>query len=92
MVFDPGLRCGDRTILFCTEDIHSDRLRLRRCGKRSHDSYLFTAVSAGDVYKRQVYRYFGKEEDVKMIPSSQLSRGLGIASLAMLLWLSLIHI
>lgn len=24
-----------------------------------------------------VYRYFGKEEDVKMIPSSQLSRGLG---------------
>ena len=33
-----------------------------------------------------VYRYFGKEEDVKMIPSSQLSRGLGIASLAMLLW------
>ena len=47
MVFDPGLRCGDRTILFCTEDIHSDRLRLRRCGKRSHDSYLFTAVSAG---------------------------------------------
>ena len=30
-----------------------------------------------------VYRYFGKEEDVKMIPSSQLSRGLGIASLAM---------
>lgn len=27
-----------------------------------------------------VYRYFGKEEDVKMIPSSQLSRGLGIAS------------
>ena len=47
MVFDPGLRCGDRTILFCTEDIHSDRLRLRRCGERSHDSYLFTAVSAG---------------------------------------------
>ena len=47
MVFDPGLWCGDRTILFCTEDIHSDRLRLRRCGKRSHDSYLFTAVSAG---------------------------------------------
>ena len=33
-----------------------------------------------------VYRYFGKDEDVKMIPSSQLSRGLGIASLAMLLW------
>ena len=33
-----------------------------------------------------VYRYFGKEEDVKMIPSSQLSRGLGIASLAILLW------
>lgn len=47
MVFDPGLWCGDRTILFCTEDIHSDRLRLRRCGERSHDSYLFTAVSAG---------------------------------------------
>ena len=47
MVFDPGLWCGDRTILFCTEDIHSDRLRLRRCGKRTHDSYLFTAVSAG---------------------------------------------
>ena len=35
---------------------------------------------------RLVYRYFGKEEDLKMIPSSQLSRGLGIASLAMLLW------
>ena len=47
MVFDPGLWCGNRTILFCTEDIHSDCLRLRRCGERSHDSYLFTAVSAG---------------------------------------------
>ena len=33
-----------------------------------------------------VYRYFGREENVKMIPSSQLSKGLGIASLAMLLW------
>lgn len=47
MVFDPRLWRGDRTIFFCTEDIHSDRLRLRWCGKRPHDSDLFTAVSAG---------------------------------------------
>ena len=46
--FDPrGYGVAIGLSLFCTEDIHSDRLRLRRCGKRSHDSYLFTAVSAG---------------------------------------------
>ena len=33
-----------------------------------------------------VYRYFGRKEDVKMIPQNKLSRGLGIASMAMLLW------
>lgn len=32
---------------FCTEDIHSDRLRLRRCGKRSHDSYLLLPLAQG---------------------------------------------
>ena len=33
-----------------------------------------------------VYRYFGKEEDVKMIPSDKFSRGLGVAAAVMLLW------
>ena len=33
-----------------------------------------------------VYRYFGREENVKMIPANQLSRGYELASMVMLLW------
>ena len=33
-----------------------------------------------------VYRYFGREEDVKMIPANKLSRGLGVAAIVTLLW------
>lgn len=33
-----------------------------------------------------VYRYFGREEDVKIIPSDKLSRGLGAAAVVTLLW------
>ena len=33
-----------------------------------------------------VYRYFGREEDVKMISSNKLSRGLGAAAIVTLLW------
>ena len=33
-----------------------------------------------------VYRYFGREEDVKMIPADKLSRGLGAAAVVTLLW------
>ena len=33
-----------------------------------------------------IYRYFGREEDVKMIPSDKLSRGLGVTAIVTLLW------
>lgn len=33
-----------------------------------------------------VYRYFGREEDVKMIPSNRLSRGIGVTAIVTLLW------
>lgn len=33
-----------------------------------------------------VYRYFGREEDVKMISSDKLSRGIGVAAIVTLLW------
>ena len=32
---------------FCTEDIHSDRLRLRRCGERSHAATFLLPLAQG---------------------------------------------
>ena len=49
--------------------------------QRKHEKRILYLIVLG-----LVYRYFGREENVKMIPANQLSRGYELASMVMLLW------